>query len=220
MRSLNLVFLSSVLLLVSCTKFGKNVTVKGRVVNPITGEGIPDIRVFMYKATNTSLPADYKTVKEVNTGSDGSFELNKLGLSKYYVKCDVPGDYYMIGWEEKDGISLFDKFTLSVKKGKTMNADFHVVPYSNLILDIQNVNCGGSGDTMYFRKKWLGYTDFEGSYSTARTGCYSYTSPAAFQIPMGTYVYETKVIRSGITTYVYDTVVVPETGIATIDIDY
>ena len=91
--------LFSILILTSCTKFGKNVTVKGRVVNPITGEGVPDIRVFMYKTTNTSLPADYKTVKEDYTDSEGSFELNKLGLSKYYVKCDVPGDYYMIGWE-------------------------------------------------------------------------------------------------------------------------
>jgi hypothetical protein len=208
------------LLLAGCTKFGKNVTVKGRVVNPINGEGVSDIRVFMYKATATSLPADYKTVKEVYTDSDGSFELNKLGLSKYYVKCDVPGDYYLIGWEQKDGISLFDKYTLSVKKGKTMHADFYAVPYGSLILNIQNVNCGGSGDTMCFRKKWLGYTDFEGSYSTPRTGCYSYTSPSAFQIPMGTYVYEMKVIRSGITTYVYDTIVVPKTGVVTINMDY
>jgi hypothetical protein len=26
--------------LISCTKFGKNVTVKGKVVNPVTGQGI------------------------------------------------------------------------------------------------------------------------------------------------------------------------------------
>jgi hypothetical protein len=95
-----------------------------------------------------------------------------------------------------------------------------MVPYGNLILDIQNVNCGGSGDIMYFRKKWLGYTDFEGSYSTPRTGCYSYTSPSSFQVPMGTYVFEMKVIRSSITSYVYDTIVVPETGVVTINMEY
>ncbi|WP_186280220.1 hypothetical protein [Fluviicola chungangensis] len=29
-----------IITIVSCTKFGKNVTVKGRVMNPVTGQGI------------------------------------------------------------------------------------------------------------------------------------------------------------------------------------
>jgi hypothetical protein len=215
------VIFSLVLVLIGCTKFGKNMTVKGRVLNPITGEGIPNAPVIMYRST-LDYPSGSKRVKETTTDSEGYFEISKASLSKCYLTCHVTevGDYYPIGWEKKDDVPLFDAFTISIKKGKTMHADYYAVPYGNLILNIQNVNCGGSGDVMYFRKKWLGYTDFEGSYSTPRTGCYSYTSPSAFQVPMGTYVYETKVIRSGITTYVYDTVVVSETGVVTINIDY
>jgi hypothetical protein len=196
MRSI-LIFLAVSFVLAGCTKFGKNVTVKGRVVNPITGEGIPDIRVFMYKATNTSLPADYKTVKEDHTDSEGSFELNKLGLSKYYVKCDIPGDYYIIGWEEKDEISLFDKYTLSVKKGKRMYANYYVVPYGNYQLIINNINCQGPNDTIIINQTNQ-VNSFLGINWTL-TGCSGYTT-ALEKAPMGTVYTHYTVIRNGITT--------------------
>ena len=202
----------------SCTKFGKNVTLKGRVLNPVTGEGIEGAEVKLYKIVG-GYDSKYRAIQSATTDASGNFELDKYTWSKPIARCEID-ELYKLGWTKDGGQTFVDNFELEVKKGKVTNADFYAVPYGNLILDIQNVNCGGSGDVMYFRKKWLGYTDFEGSDSTARTGCYSYTSPSAFQIPMGTYVYETKVIRSGITTYVYDTIVVPETGIATIDIDY
>lgn len=203
-----------------CTKFGKNITIKGRVVNPITGEGIEGAEIWLQK-TAGGYDGGYKTVKKAISGIDGVFELSKLGLAGYSAVCGkFSGDYYELGWTQDDGETYTGNFKLSVKKGKTMYADYYAVPYGNLILNIQNVNCGGLGDTMYFREKWLGYGDFEGSYSTPRTGCYSYTSPSPFQVPMGTYVYEMKIIRSGITTYVYDTVVVPKTGVTTINMDY
>ena len=41
MKALKIIFgLSLLFMLSTCTKFGKNVTVKGRVLNPLTGEGI------------------------------------------------------------------------------------------------------------------------------------------------------------------------------------
>lgn len=43
---------------------------------------------------------------------------------------------------------------------------------------------------------------------------------APLSMPMGTHVYEPKAIRSGIVTYVYDTIVVPETGNVTVNLDY
>jgi hypothetical protein len=40
-RKLNILFLLLIsVCFLSCTKFGKNVTIEGRVVNPITGQGI------------------------------------------------------------------------------------------------------------------------------------------------------------------------------------
>ena len=205
-------------ILASCTKFGKNVTVKGRVLNPVTGAGIEGAEVKLLKISG-GYDSNYKTIKSVTTDASGNFELDKCTWSKPVARCEL-GDFYKLGWTQDGGQTFIDNFELDVKKGKVMHADYYAVPYGNLILNIQNVNCGGSVDTMYFRKKWVGYSDVEGSDSTPRTGCYSYTSPSAFQIPMGTYVYEMKVIRSGITTYVYDTIVVPKTGVVTINMDY
>ncbi len=200
--------------LTTCTKFGKNVYIDGRVYNPITNEGIEGISLKIYRTqidTKDPIGDSYKTLETTNTDSEGHYKMEHLSsiFNQVYVALNQ-GNFYLIS----------SNYSYPIKKGKRNHIDFEMVPYGNLILDIQNINCGGSGDTMYFRKKWLGYTDFEGSYSTPRTGCYSYTSPSAFQVPMGTYVYETKVIRSGITTYVYDTIFVPATGVVTIDIDY
>ena len=217
MRALFIILL--VLTAASCTKFGKNVTVKGRVMNPVTGEGISGAEVKLYKLVGF-YDAKHKAIQSATTDASGYFELNKYTWSSPSARCEPKDDLYKLGWTKDGGQTFIDNFELTVKKGKTINADFYAVPYGNLILNIQNVNCGGSGDIMYFRSKWLGYKDFEGSYSTPRTGCYSYTSPSAFQIPMGTYVYEMKVIRSGLTSYVYDTIVVPETGVVTINMEY
>ena len=206
--------------ILSCTKFGKNVTVKGRVVNPITGEGIPYIRVFMYKATNTSLPADYKIVKEVNTASDGSFELNKLGLSKYYVKCDVPGEYYVVGWEEKSGISLFDKFTLSVKKGKTMHANFYVVPYGNLQINVNNTSCFDSNDELkiYRTHSIAGFYDNVPN-PAIYTRCVNQTGNMN-KAPMGWYKYSGTVTKNGIVTSKKDSIYLNEGETKVWSIDY
>ena len=40
MKALFYISILFVFVLFSCTKFGKNVTIDGRVENPITGEGI------------------------------------------------------------------------------------------------------------------------------------------------------------------------------------
>ena len=209
--------LISFILLLGCTKFGKTYRVKGRVLNPVTGQGIQGAEVRIYKNT-MELPGGSKMQKSAITDSEGNFDMSKLAFRTDKISVySFPGEYYPIGWTQNNGQS-FDMPAL--KMGKTMHADFYAVSYGNLILNINNVNCSGAGDVMNFHKKWVGFTDFENSYSSPREGCYSYTSPYPFQIPIGTYVYETKVVRSGITSFVYDTVTVAETGVSTINIDY
>jgi len=199
----------------SCTKFGKNVTIKGRVMNPITGEGIAGATISASKIT-MELPGGYKTVEQTTSDTNGDFLLKfKKSASSIGVST---GNYHNIGWYQNGEIQ--NGYYLPVQQGKNMHADFYAVPYGELKLDINNVNCQGVTDTMWFRNKWLGYTGFESSYSTPRTGCYSYTSASPFKIPIGTYIYETKVKRSGNITFVYDTVTVNETGVSTISIDY
>ncbi len=61
----------------SCTKLGKNVTIEGRVMNPIKGEGIEGIELELLRTT-AGLPGGYKSVKSTNSNSDGSYERNLL----------------------------------------------------------------------------------------------------------------------------------------------
>ncbi len=194
----------------SCTKLGKNVTIKGRVINPVNNEPIAEKKVYLYRN-------NFKTIKRTNTNENGEFELSagRFGPIWAEVSYDYK-EYYSLGFDYEGQYYS----ALKVDKGEVMNVDYHMVPYGEIKLDIDNVNCNGVTDTMNFRKKWIGYSEFDSYYSTPRTGCYSYTSASPFKIPIGTYIYETKVKRSGNITFVYDTVTVNETGVSTIFIDY
>ncbi len=53
MKSRILILSACFLLLIvgACTKFGKNITIEDRVENPITGEGIPGVEIWLLKIT-------------------------------------------------------------------------------------------------------------------------------------------------------------------------
>lgn len=213
----HLFFLLILLSLFSCTKFGRTHTAKGKVINPITGEGIPNAPMKILKQT-LGLPGGMKSVKEIASEADGSFEISKTGLNKYYLQCDLSGDYYEIGWYENGEKIATASSDLALKMGKTKNVDFYAVPYGEMTLTIDNVNCLGSNDSMQFCKKYQFDETYE-SYSTFRLGCYYYNSEP-FSVPIGSYIFKTKVTRNNLTTYVYDTVFVGNSSIAHIQIDY
>jgi hypothetical protein len=76
-------FILIVVLIVSasCTKFGKNVTLKGRVMNPVTGEGIEGAEVKLYRIAG-GYDSNYKTIKSATTDAFGNFELDKYTWAK------------------------------------------------------------------------------------------------------------------------------------------
>ena len=80
MRSV-FVFVLIISLLASCTKFGKNVTLKGRVLNPVTGEGIEGAEVKLYRIAG-GYDSNYKTIKSATTDASGNFELDKYTWAK------------------------------------------------------------------------------------------------------------------------------------------
>jgi hypothetical protein len=213
------IFLGMFLALSSCTKFGKNMTVKGRVLNPITGEGIPNAPVIMYRST-LDYPSGSKRVKETTTDSEGYFEISKLSLSKCYVTCHVTevGDYDPIGWEKT--VPLFDAFTISTKKGKTMHADYYAVPYAHLQLDIHNVSCQGSTDQFKLYSEGT-QTDLTNSgLMINEMGCYQFTASGYSKVPMGARYYRWEVTKNAVTTIFYDTLYLAEGEYKTYTINY
>ncbi|TSJ40001.1 carboxypeptidase-like regulatory domain-containing protein [Fluviicola chungangensis] len=206
---MNRLFLIILLFSVSCTKFGKNMTVKGRVLNPITGEGISNVPVIIYRST-LDYPSGSKRVKETTTDSDGYFEISKASLSKCYLTCHVTevGDYYPIGWEKKDDVPLFDAFTISVKKGKTMHADYYAVPYGNL--QINNTSCFDSNDELKIYRTHSIPSFYDDVPNPAiYLGCVNQTGNMN-KAPMGWYKYSGTVTKNGIVTPKKDSIYLNE----------
>lgn len=186
-------------------------TIKGRVLNPITGEGIANAPVIMYRST-LDYPSGSKRVKETTTDSEGYFEISKASLSKCYLTCNVTevGDYYPIGWEKKEDVPLFDAFTISVKKGKTMRADYYAVPYGTLQININNTSCFDSNDELkiYRTHSIAGFYDNVPN-PAIYMGCVNQTGNMN-KAPMGWYKYSGTVTKNGVVTSIKDSIYLNE----------
>jgi hypothetical protein len=200
----------------ACTKFGKNVTIKGRVLNPITGQGIEGAEIWLQRGT-AGLPGGTKTVKTATTDANGNYELNKLGYSHYQAIC-VIGDRYALGWTQDSGESYMNPY-LAVKRGKTMQVDFHAVEYGSLIINVNNQNCEGATDVMKFQFKTQFDNDF-GYFTPEFTGCFSIFPTNATKTPMGQRIYKLTVNRPSGTVFVYDTVFVSQNGTSNVNLFY
>ncbi len=181
--------------IISCTKFGKNVTVKGRVMNPVTGAGIEGAEVKLLKVVG-GYDSNYKTIKSVTTDASGAFELDKYTWTKPVARCEV-GDLYKLGWTKDGGQTFIDNFELEVKKGKVINADFYAVPYGNYKIVVNNINCQGLNDTIIIRR--TNQLESFLAIDWILTGCGGYNSSFS-QAPMGTVYTHYTVIRNGIST--------------------
>ena len=205
--------------LLSCTKVGRNITVKGKVVNPVTNAPFEGIEVWFQRTTN-QLPGGYKTIKEEITDANGEFEINatRIGGTQYIRLGDVKGNY-RLGWYE-DG-EYKGTSVKKVTKGKTMEVEYHLVPYGELTLDIQNVNCESVEDTMWFRSKTQFEDDFPSFWSTPRVGCYSYISPSPnTNFIIGSRTYQVRVKRSGVETVTEETFFIEENELTVIQLHY
>jgi hypothetical protein len=207
MKALRIIFtIVLVGLLTTCTKFGKNITVQGRVLNPITGEGIAGVEVWLQKTT-MGLPGGKKTIKSVTTDADGNFELDKLTVSSPEIVVNS-GGYHRIGWWTGSSYSSFQ--SLPVKKGKKMNVDYHMVPYGTLQINIHNLSCFDSNDELkiYRTHSIIGFYDNVPN-PAIYTGCINQTGNVN-KAPMGWYKYNGMVTKNGIVTPKMDSIYLNE----------
>ena len=187
-KSLSIFF---ILLLFSCAKDGKNIYVEGRVVNPVTGEGIPNIKMELWKLTATVSGSgiDGKIVKEVMTDDQGNFVLDHNGslFNAYLVRLTYELDntngigYHRVGWKDANG-NILQGHNLEVDKGQYMNVRYELVPYGKMRVWHRNLNCFNSNDSIHiFRVDEFHYTD--GDYK--RYGCIIDEQQGYYSVPMG-----------------------------------
>ncbi|HRO76468.1 MAG TPA: hypothetical protein PLP27_10005 [Crocinitomicaceae bacterium] len=197
--------------LVTCTKFGKNITVKGRVINPITNEPISGITVFMHQSWKS------KTIKKMVTGQDGEFELSATHLGHVWAGTNYANyqDYYDLGWDYQN--KYYSE--IKVNKGKTMNVDYHLVPYGEIKTPIHNINCGGGNDTLIFKRTNITFPHLSVFQPFTLTGCYN-NEGAYAEVPSGDYKIEWTVIRNGVSNTYSHILTVPGNGQASYNIEY
>src|SRR5690554_820123 len=187
MKKLGVFIIILSVVFMSCNR---KTTLKGRVMNPITGEGIAGATISASKTT-MELPGGYKTVEQTTSDANGDFVLEfKKSASNIGVST---GDYYNIGWYQNGEIQ--PGYYLPVQQGKNMKADFYAVPYGSYRIVINNINCQGATDTIIINQTNQ-VNSFLGIDWTL-TGCSGYTT-AWDKVPMRTIHTKYTVIRGGI----------------------
>ncbi|AEA43805.1 hypothetical protein [Fluviicola taffensis] len=207
-------------LVISCTKFGKTDTAKGRVLNPVTGEGISGVELKLLKST-AGLPGGNKAVKTATTDGDGFYEISKAGLKGYSLSCNLPADYYPVGWFVDGELKNTNTGNVGLKKGKTLHADFYAVPYGNIIIYIKNNSCFDSNDNvkLYFNGGPYDSRTFNPGLMTSLDGCIDIPG-SPVKSSMGYKYFHWEVTKNGITTTYYDTIFVGENQTATLNVFY
>lgn len=192
---LNLIFAAVLLLptVSTCTKFGKNLYVEGRVYNSITGEGIPNASLKIYR-TKTDVnvgdpPPDPKILKQTTTDENGYYKMEDLAnaFKKVFVRLNED-DYYFI----------VSPSAYPIKKGKKNRVDFEMVPAGLYKLVLNNVNCQGPGDTLIINQTNQVGSPLSG-VDRIFTGCdLNFYNPSFFRMPMGTIYTHYTVKRNGV----------------------
>ena len=204
-----LVFIAA--LLISCKK---KYHVVGRAYNPITGQGLANLKVEFIK-TNTEFPGGYDEVASTWTDANGNYEIEYKGRAER-VKLDGSGGYYGLG-------TLYNgsyEQAIILEHKKTQEIDWHLVGYGQLTTTLTNISCEDANDVIVlnatYRAKPSATIFGTGTYD----GCYNNTSTSS-DIPMGYYDFTWTVTKTSTGTNTFTgEVFVPEGGIGEITINY
>ncbi|PKR79886.1 hypothetical protein CW751_12435 [Brumimicrobium salinarum] len=206
-----ILFILATIVLISCNK---KVTLKGRVLNPVTNQGIEGFTIAV-SADTWELPGGAKPVGETTSNANGDFVL-EFKKSGYDFSVYKEG-YYNIGWYQ-NGEILPGQLPVN-DKGKTMHADFYAVPYGEIKTSVHNINCSGSTDTLIFKRIYQLDPNNSVFQPFTFTGCYDNYGAFA-KVPSGDYKLEWTVIRSGVSNTYSHILSVPGNGQAIYNIDY
>ena len=214
MKNLRLIIL--LFLIASCGKVLKT-HVKGKVLNPVTGQGIENVRVILQKS-GSGIPSGLKTVEAVYTDAGGNFDISARTLKGLTASVILDGnEYYSIGWQ-KDG-EVYS--ILSPKKGKVTNADFHAVPYGNLQRHVKNISCFNTFDEikLYYDGASKANYGYNIGLMTTLTGCIDITTNR-LKMTSDYHYFHWVATKNGLTNTYYDTIFVNTSGVTNLDIFY
>jgi len=209
------VLLSMACLLYSCTKFGKNITVKGRVLNPITGEGYSGATVELIRTQNLQYEGGYKELKHTITDQNGAFEISAYYAGTVWAQVQVGG--YNLGWLYNGKYYSM----IQVTKGKVMHMDYHIVPYGKLQIRMKNISCFNNLDkvAIYFDGEYMDTKTFMKGLLYEKYGCVDVLD-SPVKTTMGNKYFHWIVTKDNVTSTYYDTIFVNADQTATLNVFY
>jgi hypothetical protein len=204
-----LLLISSLLIFASC---GKKTQIKITAKNAATGEGYAGLgfRLREVKPYVTSTGEIQKAVYEgtLNNQGEAVFEY-RLKNRSYVITTITP---------ENDNRCYINNTSYTLHRDDdNLKFDFRFAPCAYLKLKIENVNCSGSDDKIFFNRTWL-TTNTSGNGVT-QEGCFSYQGDF-FELPEGEYLYEWEVTRSGLTQIYDSTFTINEGEYYTFELNY
>ena len=202
----------------SCTKGGGNIYVEGRVYNPVTGEGIPNVTLNLYRPEmggTIGNSSGNKTVETAQTDDEGYYEISHLGGAYTYRLKIVPEPdrFLNLGTAPNDFDVEIGNDAFIVDKGTNMTVDFFATYYGKLRYEINNVNCQGSTDNfkLFFMGTEVGYqNDHIGVVTIEGDGCFESNDNTFAEVPMGDRYYKIEITKNGQTTSYLDTITIQE----------
>ncbi|MBK9591418.1 MAG: hypothetical protein IPO32_07905 [Crocinitomicaceae bacterium] len=208
----HLLFYSSILLFCfSCKKENskKWTEIKITVTDYLTGAPIEDVTCALYEKNSLgNLDLIYQSSTTTGLFEYG-FKAN--GNKQYVVTSSAPNDkYYMVSFLPYLELYKFQKNEFT----------FSTVGYGFLKLDIQNQACFNTDDKLIFKRENLSLPNDETNWSNERLGCYTYTSPDYFIVPVGTHKYSWQVTKNNIMTEYSAEIIVTEGAFLTFNLYY
>jgi hypothetical protein len=186
-----------VLLLFSC---GKQVTVKGRIYNPVTNLGIKDVEVIIGRE-KIGVPFSTdgtggKILEQTTSDAEGNYsaQFRQKRSRAYYLGFKFDHEKYFNITSENQDVS---------DGGKTI--DLPLVPASYIKFHIKNENCFDSNDKIF-----ITLLDDFGQYSISNgwgyDGCSEYTDDKFNRIISGNLYFHWVVTKNNVSNHYYDTI--------------
>lgn len=206
-------FTLSLLLVNSCSKeSGKITQLEWKVVNPVTGEGISGVPVYLYEHEEQiyyensyhSSPADKNIIWMDTTDKNGKLRHTFYAKKNrnYHYAQGINGREFV---ENGDIIQLKDE-NVYIQKDQNNVFNYSILPKTEMVVHIQNMNCTGQNDQMRWRKKGVyGPQKYWGNWENYKYGCVNEYSNID-SVFMDKYVIEVDIQRSnGEHSYFIDT---------------
>lgn len=194
----SLILIAFISVLSSCKK---EITVTVKIKDKVTSDGIPNTHVWIVEQTNATVGGSgvYNDVFEGYTDANGELVITQRFNPNYSYRI------YANPPNTSEGYCYFNEISQHLFLGGVFENEeitFDYAECAKLRLEIHNLNCINSEDSIFYRRFWVsGSTSTNGAF---QLGCFHYDGDY-FDVPYGEYRYEWDVTKSGVTTY-HDTV--------------